>query len=274
MLDSLSFGFIGGGNMAQALLGSLLSRGAQPGKVAVVEPYETTRTLLRERYGVDTAAAPGDFLRECDVLILAVKPQQFRSMAEQIAPWVGAQLLMSVAAGIRLQDMQRWFGGHGRIVRAMPNTPALIGAGMTGLAAAPGLADADKRMTEAVASAVGETVWVRDDAQIDVVTAISGSGPAYGFYLIEAMQEAAVALGLGKEQGRKLAIATIAGAASLAAQSPDSPAELRRKVTSPSGTTAAAIGTLEEARVKAVFLKAIEAAAKRGAQMGEEFGKQ
>ncbi|SPA45495.1 Pyrroline-5-carboxylate reductase (fragment) [Cupriavidus taiwanensis] len=211
------------------------------------------------------------------MLVLAVKPQQFRDAAAQLLPHLPAggrgNLVISVAAGIRLQDMQRWLGGHTRVVRAMPNTPALSGMGMTGLAAPAGLSAADRAIASAVAEAVGKCVWVDGDDQIDAVTAISGSGPAYVFYFIEAMQRAATEMGLSAEQGRELAVETFRGAATLAGQSPEPVATLRERVTSKGGTTYAALTAMDAGGIADAFVRAMHAAAARGKEMGAEFGK-
>ena len=272
MLDSLTFGFLGGGNMASALIGGLVARGVPAGAIRVVDPSEDARQRLAQTLGVHTLAAPNAAFGASNVIVLAVKPQQFRDAAASLVPLLADNLIISVAAGIRLQDMQRWFGRN-RLVRAMPNTPALAGMGMTGLAAAPGLSDGDRAVARAVAEAVGQCVWVENDDQIDTVTAISGSGPAYVFYFIEAMERAATEMGLSAEQGRQLAVETFRGAAALAAQSPEPVATLRERVTSKGGTTYAALTSMDASGIKDAFVKAMHAAAARGREMGAEFGK-
>lgn len=278
MLDTLTFGFLGGGNMASALIGGLIARGVPASAIRVVDPFADARKRLAQTFGVPTQEAPDAAFGTSDVLVLAIKPQQFRDAAAQLAPHLAARadgggLVISVAAGIRLQDMQRWFGGHARLVRAMPNTPALAGMGMTGLAAAVGLSPQDRAIATAVAEAVGQCVWVEDDAQIDAVTALSGSGPAYVFYFIEAMERAATELGLSAEQGRKLAVETFRGAATLAGQSSEPVATLRERVTSKGGTTYAALTTMAADGIADAFVRAMHAAAARGREMGAEFGK-
>ena len=276
MLDTLTFGFLGGGNMASALIGGLIARGVPAGSIRVVDPFPEAQQRLSRDLGVHAAGAPDAAFGASDVLVLAVKPQQFREAAAQLLPYLPAgdgNLVISVAAGIRLQDMQRWLGGRNRLVRAMPNTPALAGMGMTGLAAAAGLSSADRDVASAVAQAVGKCVWVENDAQIDGVTAISGSGPAYVFYFIEAMQRAATELGLSAEQGRELAVETFRGAAALAGQSSEAVSTLRERVTSKGGTTYAALTAMEAAGIGDAFVRAMHAAAARGKEMGAEFGK-
>jgi pyrroline-5-carboxylate reductase len=272
MLDTLTFGFLGGGNMASALIGGLVARGVPAGAIRVVDPFEDARQRLARTLGVQTLAAPDAAFGASDVIVLAVKPQQFRDAVASLAPLLQNNLIISVAAGIRLQDMQRWMG-TARLVRAMPNTPALAGMGMTGLAAAAGLSGDDRAIATAVAEAVGQCVWVEDDSQIDAVTAISGSGPAYVFYFIEAMERAATEMGLSAEQGRKLAVETFRGAAALAAESPEPVSTLRERVTSKGGTTYAALTSMDAGGIKDAFVRAMHAAAARGREMGAEFGK-
>jgi len=272
MLDTLTFGFLGGGNMASALIGGLVARGVPASAIRVVDPFEDARQRLARTLGVQTLSAPDAAFGASDVIVLAVKPQQFRDAVASLAPLLRNNLIISVAAGIRLQDMQRWMG-TARLVRAMPNTPALAGMGMTGLAAAAGLSDDDRAIATAVAEAVGQCVWVEDDSQIDAVTAISGSGPAYVFYFIEAMERAATEMGLSAEQGRKLAVETFRGAAALAAESPEPVSTLRERVTSKGGTTYAALTSMDAGGIKDAFVRAMHAAAARGREMGAEFGK-
>ena len=273
MLDTLKLGFIGGGNMAAALIGGLIAKGARGANIVVVDPTEPARARAEQTWGAHAAASPGAELADRDVIVIAVKPQQMREVCAQLAPHLRDSLVLSVAAGIRIQDLSRWLNGHTRIVRAMPNTPALSGLGMTGLAASAGLTDADRVTASAIANAVGKSVWVPSEAQIDAVTAISGSGPAYVFYFIEAMQQAAQELGLSAEDGRALAVETFIGAATLAGQSTEPVEVLRERVTSKGGTTYAALTSMEESGIKAAFVRAMRAAAARGKQMGEEFGR-
>jgi pyrroline-5-carboxylate reductase len=197
-----------------------------------------------------------------------------KSVAAALAPQLATQLVVSIAAGIRGSDIARWLDGYTRIVRAMPNTPALIGMGVTGLVALPGVDAAGRSLASDVLGAVGNTVWFDNEAKIDAVTAISGSGPAYVFYFIEALQEAARQLGLGDEEGRALALATFAGAAQLAVQSDEPAGVLRERVTSKGGTTAAALASFEAQGVKAAIVKGVLAADARAKEMGDELGKQ
>ncbi len=273
MQNELKIVFVGGGNMAQALIGGLAGKLTAANNIHVIDVVPETLARLAKDVGVTTAAGPTEALASADVIVLAVKPQQMREVVASVKPFVKSQLILSIAAGIRAADLSRWLGGHQAIVRTMPNTPALVGKGITGAVAMPGVSEAQRQAADAILRAVGETVWIADEAQIDAVTAISGSGPAYVFYFIEAMQQAAVELGLTAEQGRRLAQATFAGAAELASRS-DEPVELlRERVTSKGGTTYAALTSMEASGMKATFVKALHAAAARGKELGEEFGK-
>ena len=263
--------FIGGGNMASAIIGGLIRQGLPAAQVMVVEPFEATRALLNSQHGVQAHPAPGPFLADADLIVWAVKPQSFREAAAPVAPFAGRALQLSVMAGIRAADIAA-ASGSARIVRCMPNTPALVGRGMTGLFDASG-APADRQLAETVIRTTGDVLWVEREEQLDAVTALSGSGPAYVFYFLEAMQQAGVELGLTPEQARALAVGTFAGGAHLAAQSAEPLATLRERVTSKGGTTHAALTALEQAGVKAAFVKAMHAACVRAAELGDEFGR-
>ena len=265
--------FIGGGNMASAILGGLVARGRSGADFVVVEPSAEARERLATRFGVNALAAPGPELAGTSAIVLAVKPQQMRAAASALRPFLAGQLVLTIAAGIRLADLSRWLGGHGRLVRAMPNTPALVHAGITGLFAPPAVGEADRRDAESLLSAVGSTLWFAAESDLDAVTAVSGSGPAYVFYAIEALENAARELGLSPEAARRLAVETFAGASRLAAERGEDPAALRAQVTSKGGTTERALGVLDEARVKAKFAAAVKAACERSRELGEEFGK-
>ena len=263
--------FIGGGNMASAIIGGLIRQGLPATQVMVVEPFEATRVLLKSQHGVQAHPAPGPFLADADLIVWAVKPQSFREAAAPVAPFAGRALQLSVMAGIRAADIAA-ASGSARIVRCMPNTPALVGRGMTGLFDAAGAA-ADRQLAETVIRTTGDVLWVEREELLDAVTALSGSGPAYVFYFLEAMQQAGVELGLTPEQARALAVGTFAGGAHLAAQSAEPLATLRERVTSKGGTTHAALTALEQAGVKAAFVKAMHAACVRAAELGDEFGR-
>ena len=259
--------FIGGGNMASAVIGGLIQAGSPGSSIIVVEPAEAQRALLQQHFGVCACADAGAELRSAAVVVWAVKPQSFANAAA-CAPQLSDALHISVMAGVRCEAIARRAGAR-RIVRAMPNTPALIGQGIAGLYASSACSEADRAQAEQVLAPTGSLIWVDEEAQLDAVTAISGSGPAYVFYLVEAMQEAGVRLGLPADTAKRLALATFTGAAALAAQSPLSPAELRAQVTSKGGTTAAALDVLGERGVAQAFDQAIHAAARRAVELGD-----
>ena len=270
----MKIAFIGGGNMATALVAGLAGQLTGAGSLHVVDPNPEALERLASQYGVGTANVIDVQVAACDVVVLAVKPQQMREVAAALRPQLGGQpLVLSIAAGIRIADLSRWLGGYTRIVRSMPNTPALIGMGITGMVAQPDVDAAQRQAADTVMRAVGQTVWLDDESLIDPVTAVSGSGPAYVFYFLEAMQQAALEMGLDAEQGRRLALATFTGAAQLAAQSGDPVETLRQRVTSKGGTTHAAIASMEAAGVKEAIMAAMKAAAARGRALGEELGK-
>jgi pyrroline-5-carboxylate reductase len=270
----MKISFIGGGNMATALIAGLAGSIAQAEDIHVVDPNPEALDKLGAQYGVRTAPAIDAAVAGADVIVLAVKPQQMREVAASLKPHLtGQPLLLSIAAGIRGADLSRWLDGYGAIVRTMPNTPALVGMGITGMVAMAGVSAEQKEAADSILRAVGKTVWLDDESLIDPVTAVSGSGPAYVFYFLEAMQQAAVEMGLSDQQGRALARATFAGAAQLAAQSSDTVEVLRQRVTSKGGTTHAAITSLEAAGVKEAIVAAMKAAAARGRELGDELGK-
>ncbi len=266
--------FIGGGNMASALIAGLAGKRTAGANIHVVDPNAQALARLSAAYGVSTAPAISEAVALSDVIVLATKPQQMREVAAALLPQLAQTqpLILSIAAGIRAADLSRWLGGYGAIVRSMPNTPALIGMGITGLVAMAGVNAVQKKAAGDIMAAVGQTVWLDDEAQIDPVTAVSGSGPAYVFYFIEAMQQGAVEMGLSQEQGRQLALATFAGAAQLAIASSDPVPVLREKVTSKGGTTYAALASMEASGVKEKIIAAMQAAAARGRELGAEMG--
>ena len=263
--------FIGGGNMASAIIGGLIRQGLPATQVMVVEPFEAARALLNSQHGVQAHPAPGPFLADADLIVWAVKPQSFREAAAPVAPFAGRALQLSVMAGIRAADIAA-ASGSARIVRCMPNTPALVGRGMTGLFDASG-APADRQLAETVIRTTGDVLWVEREELLDAVTALSGSGPAYVFYFLEAMQQAGAELGLTATQARRLAVGTFAGGTQLAADSPEPLATLRERVTSKGGTTYAALTAMEQAGVKAAFVQAMHAACARAKELGDEFGR-
>ena len=268
----LKISFIGGGNMASALIGGLADKLTAVTNLHVVEVNAEARDRLVQR-GVRTSAAIDAALADSDIIVLAVKPQQMRAVAVQLKPQLSSQLIISIAAGIRAVDLSRWLGDYAAIVRTMPNTPALVGRGITGMVALAGVTSQQRARADAIMCAVGTTVWLDDEALIDPVTAMSGSGPAYVFYFIEAMQQAGIKLGLTAAQATQLAIATFSGAAQLAADATEPVATLRERVTSKGGTTYAALTSMQESGVAEAIVRAIEAASARGTALGAEFGK-
>lgn len=268
--------FIGGGNMASAIIGGLLKRGAPASSIQVVEPFEEQRTKLQEKFGESLGAnvreGPSQHLASATLVVWAIKPQTFKDAAMQTRFHTKTALHLSVAAGITSSSIAHWLGTE-HVVRAMPNTPALVGKGMTALFARPAVSPAGRGMVDRVIKTTGEHVWLTDETQLDAVTALSGSGPAYVFFFIETMIEAGVAMGLTREQAHQLAVGTFVGASALAKAS-DEPIEiLRSRVTSKGGTTYAAITSMEQDNVKILFIRAISAARQRAKEMGDEFGK-
>ena len=272
MQSSLKIGFIGGGNMASALISGLVKVLDSATQIHVVDLNPTGLEQLRERFGVSTSLQMDETLRDLDVIVFAVKPQSMREVMTQFAPFLSQQLLLSVAAGIRASDISRWLNAYPKIARAMPNTPAMLGLGMSGLFALDGLSADERQQTTNIMQAVGKTVWVQDESMIDAVTAVSGSGPAYVFYFIEALQEAAVSLGFSAEDANTLALQTFRGAAELATTSTEAVHILRERVTSKGGTTYAALCSFDESQIKAAIAQGVKAAAARGKQLGDEFG--
>ena len=267
--------FIGGGNMASALIGGLLRAGRAPADILVIEPLLAQRDKLMLDFGLHASAAAGPALAEAGLVVWAVKPQLFAQAAAPCAAWVAGSLQMSVMAGIRCASIARATGlapDAARIVRSMPNTPALIGRGIAGLFATVAVTAAERGLVEQLLAPTGQTLWVAAEADLDAVTALSGSGPAYVFYVIEAMMAAAAEMGLSPAQGKRLALVTLDGATELAARSDEPPAVLRERVTSPGGTTYAALQSLQADGVAASFVKALKAAQQRAAELGDEFG--
>ena len=264
--------FIGGGNMASAILGGLLRQGHPPQQVLVVDPDAAIRQSLLQRMGVNVLAAPDATLISATQVIWAVKPQHFKTAAAQARPFTAGALHLSVAAGIRTDSLTQWLGSE-RIVRAMPNTPALVGLGQTGLFARSAVTPADRLWVQQVLGSTGACMWLAQESQLDAVTALSGSGPAYVFYFMEAMARAGQSMGLSAEQSQQLAIGTFVGASELARASADPPSVLRERVTSKGGTTHAALSALEHDQVAQAFERAMQGACARAKTLGDEFGR-
>jgi pyrroline-5-carboxylate reductase len=262
--------FIGGGNMASAIIGGLVRQGLPASQIVVIEPWAQARDRLRAQFGIEARESASDALESAGLVLWAVKPQTFHDAAAQAAPFTRNALHLSVAAGIRSGSTAAWLGTE-RIVRSMPNTPALVGKGMTALFARSAASDADKRRVEQVIATTGEYLWVGAEDDLDAVTALSGSGPAYVFFFLEAMREAGMEMGLGGDEALKLAVGTFIGACELARTSGDPPEVLRQRVTSKGGTTYAAITSMEQDRIKPLFIKALHAARVRAHELGKEF---
>ena len=273
MRNDLRISFIGGGNMAAALIGGLAGKLVPGPNIHVVDINPEALQYLNSRYRVSTAGKIDTAVSASNAIVLALKPQEMRGMMAELAPYISKQLVLSIAAGIRAIDLSRWLNGHRAIVRTMPNTPALIGQGITGLTAMDGVSQVQMTLADSIMQAAGTTVWLDDESLIDAITALSGSGPGYVFYFIEAMQQAALELGLNAKQARQISIATFTGASQLAAQLNELVSVLRERVTSKGGTTAAALTSLEESGVGPAIINAIKAAAVRSKELGEEFGK-
>jgi pyrroline-5-carboxylate reductase len=266
--------FIGGGNMATALIGGLLGKGFSSEQINVVEINADNRARLQRDFAVRVFEGLSEGVTGSQVIVFAVKPQQMRAIAVQLGPLLSGQIVLSIAAGIRLTDLARWLQNQNAVlVRAMPNTPALVGAGITGLFSSPLPTQDQRENIETIIGAVGSFAWIRSEEDMDAVTAVSGSGPAYFFYFIEALEQAGKELGLPEQTARKLALETALGAAKLANESTEEPAKLRARVTSKNGTTERALLSMEANHVKQHIIAAVKAASTRSREMGDELGK-
>lgn len=267
--------FVGGGHMTTSLVGGLRARGTAAGDLCVSDPVAAQRERLESAFGVRTTPDNAAAVREAGLVVLAVKPQDMATAAQGIAAELASRrrIVVSIAAGIRIATLLHWLGEATPVVRTMPNRPALIGAGITAACAGPGIDPADRTAVERVLSAAGPLVWLDDESQMDAVTAVSGSGPAYFFLLVEALEDAGAALGLPREVARQLAAHTALGAGRMVAESSDTPATLREQVTSRGGTTAAALAVLERAGLRDIFAEAVTAAARRSAELADQFGR-
>ena len=275
MTDSTTFptmAFIGGGNMASAIIGGLIAKGVPASQILVVEPWDEARANLKKSFGIDALPAASDALAKARLVVWAVKPQTFKDAAAATAQFTHQAVHLSIAAGITSDSIAAWLSTD-RIVRAMPNTPALVGKGITGLFARAAVTTDEKLLIEKVISTTGQFVWVKAEDQLDAVTALSGSGPAYVFLFLEAMTKAGTDMGLPADQAYQLAVATFQGGSELAARSSESPEVLRQRVTSKGGTTHAAIVHMQEQKVPEHFIAAMRAAEKRAQELAIEFGK-
>lgn len=270
MNDNIAF--IGGGNMATALISGLLRQGFTPGQITVVEPFAEAQERLKTQLGIQAQPQAGAFLNQVGTVIWAVKPQSFHEAALQVGAHTRGALHLSVAAGVRSDSIAQWLGND-RVVRSMPNTPALIGKGITAMFSRAAVSATDRQHVERIVASTGTFLWVDAEPQLDAVTAISGSGPAYMFYFMEAMTAAGVNMGLERQQAYDLAVATFIGAGELARASSEPPEVLRQRVTSKGGTTYAAITAMDASGIKDLFANALHAAYQRAQEMGDEFGK-
>lgn len=268
----MKIAFVGGGNMAKAIIGGLKNNGFDTTAITVLELDAQKRIELSSSFNVRTSDNY-DEIRDSDVIVLAVKPQQLREVCLEVTPILDAQLIISIAAGIRSADISGWLNNYQAIVRVMPNTPAQIQAGVSALFALASVNEQQRKQATTILAAVGKTLWLDDETKMDAVTAISGSGPAYVFYLIEALQEAGVGLGLKPEEAQMLALQTFAGAGLLAAQSTTDIKTLRAQVTSKGGTTEQGILALENANIKNIMLLAASAAADKSRTLGDDLAK-
>ncbi len=265
--------FIGAGNMASALIGGMLAKGMATSDIQAVDPSNAIRDKVIAAHGIEVVeTASAEFIGD-SVCVLAIKPQVMKAVTSALGPLLNNNLVISVAAGTRAADIARWLGDHSRIVRAMPNTPALIGQGVTGLFGGD-VNDQDRASAESILGAVGPAIWVDSEALLDTVTAVSGSGPAYVFRWMEAMQQAGEALGLSAEQMQVLVQHTVRGAAELAMQSDESISQLRENVTSKGGTTAAGLAAMNAADIQQAITAGVNAAHARSVEMGDEFGRE
>ncbi|HUQ76856.1 MAG TPA: pyrroline-5-carboxylate reductase [Burkholderiales bacterium] len=269
----MNIAFLGGGNMASALIGGLVAKGFDARSLSVVEVSPAARERLGAKYPVHTATAPDADTQRADTIVLAVKPQDMRAALASLGASVRGKLVISIAAGVRISALSRWLGGHRRIVRCMPNTPALIGAGISGLYAPPEVTAEDRKNAATVLGAVGEVVWVADEKHLDPVTAVSASGPAYVFWLIEQLAAFAESTGITREDSLRLAKHCVLGSAQLALNASETPEQLRKNVTSKGGTTEAALRVFENEQLAERFAKALAAATRRGAELGDELAK-
>lgn len=276
-MKEISIAFMGGGNMARSLIGGLITGGHHADCIRVADPDAGQREFLRSHFGVQTEADNLELAARAKVIVLAVKPQILQTVAQQLAPLIQSSqpLLISIAAGVREPDVRRWLGGGPlAVVRAMPNTPALVGSAASALFANEFVSEHQRQQAESLLRAVGVTVWVKDEALLDAVTALSGSGPAYFFLLMEALEQVGIRLGLNADTARLLTLQTAFGAAKMALESAESPATLRTRVTSPGGTTERALAVLQEGGLEPLVAQALEAACQRARELGDLLGEQ
>lgn len=274
-MEHKKIAFIGCGNMARSLIGGLIADKVDPERLAAADPDDMQRRVVSDRFGVNTSADNNAVIQEADIVVFAVKPQLMRDVIGHSADALGrsSKLIISIAAGVRLASIMRWLNRATAVIRVMPNTPALIRAGAAALIANEQATASDRNTAEAMMRSVGTVIWLDNEAQMDGVTALSGSGPAYFFYIMEVLEKTALNLGLDKQQARLLTIETALGAAKMALLSSSAPATLRQQVTSPGGTTERALKVLMNGTLDNVFDEALAAARQRSVELSEEFGK-
>lgn len=274
-MENCTITFIGCGNMSRSLIGGLIANGIKPEKLLATDPDSNQRNAITKQLGISTFADNKEAIAKADVILLAVKPQVMHQVVNDIAESIKGtnKLIISIAAGVKLDSITSWLGEQAAVVRVMPNTPALIQAGAAAIIANEHTTDVQKNIAEAMMRSVGAAIWLDSEEQMDAVTALSGSGPAYFFYFMEAMEKAAIEMGLNEEQARLLTIETAVGASKMALMSSSDPAELRQQVTSPGGTTEQALNTFMQNNMEALVQKAMQAAKQRSIELSKEFGK-
>ena len=274
-MENCTITFIGCGNMARSLIGGLIANGIKPEKLIATDPDENQRYSISEQFKITTFADNKEAIANADVILLAVKPQVMHDVVSDIADSVKgtSKLIISIAAGVKQDSIMQWIGEAAAVVRVMPNTPALIQAGAAAIVANEHTSETQKNIAEAMMRSVGTAIWLDSEEQMDAVTALSGSGPAYFFYFMEAMEKAAIEMGLSEEQARLLTIETAVGASKMALMSSSDPAELRQQVTSPGGTTEQALNTFQQGNLEELVNKAMQAAKQRSIELSETLGK-
>ncbi|MEJ6558167.1 MAG: pyrroline-5-carboxylate reductase [Candidatus Thioglobus sp.] len=271
MKNSTTIGFIGAGNMAYAIISGLINNDFSAENIKISDTNESLLSLRKKEFNLEVFTDNSELVRHCDVIVLAVKPQMFSSVCQLLKQALNSNtLIISIAAGVRVHDIDRWLGGDCAIVRTMPNTPALLNQGVTGMFANERVSDAQKELATSILNSVGQSLWVTDEVMLDAVTALSGSGPAYFFLMIESMSKAGVALGLDDKTAQSLSIQTALGASMMASVSDESPRDLRANVTSPNGTTQAAIESFQDQNFDMIVAHAMRAAFDRASQLAAE----
>jgi pyrroline-5-carboxylate reductase len=274
-MENCTITFIGCGNMSRSLIGGLIANGIKPEQLLATDPDNDQRNAIAEQFGISTLEDNNEATSKADVILLAVKPQVMHEVVNGIADTIKgtSKLIISIAAGVNINSISQWLNDSSAVIRVMPNTPALIQAGAAALYANEHTSESQKNTAEAMMRSVGTAIWLDSEEQMDAVTALSGSGPAYFFYFMEAMEKAAIEMGLSEENARLLTIETAVGASKMALLSSSDPAELRKQVTSPGGTTEQALNTFMQGKMDELVRKAMEAAKQRSIELSQSFGK-